>query len=75
MLWFHFKGLDEDKRAAEILKDIDSMRISASFKDPEGERVNAELLLLSHYSPLNHHVKVSTSTVNAKVIFFIFILL
>lgn len=60
-------GLDEDKRATEILKDIDSMRITASFKDPEGERTSADLLLLSHYSPMNHHIKVSTSTVNAKV--------
>ncbi|XP_075216528.1 macroglobulin complement-related [Lycorma delicatula] len=60
-------GLDEDRRASEILKDIESMRITASFKDKEGERITTDLLLLSHYSPLNHHVKVSTSTVNAKV--------
>lgn len=61
-------GFDsEDRRALEMLKDIDSMKISADFKDIEGERAHADLLLLSHFSPTNRHIKVHTSTKDAKV--------
>ncbi|RZF41336.1 hypothetical protein LSTR_LSTR000050 [Laodelphax striatellus] len=60
-------GLEDNKRSTEILKDIDSMRISASYKDANGDRTTAELLLLAHYSPLNHHIKVDTSTSQPKV--------
>ncbi|XP_046661974.1 CD109 antigen isoform X3 [Homalodisca vitripennis] len=60
-------GLEENKRAIDMLKDIESMRITASFKDPTGDRSQTELLLLSHYSPNSHHIKVHTSTKNAKV--------
>lgn len=63
-----YLGLDKDKRAAEILKDIESMKIQATFKDMYSERSNAELLLLTHYSPSQHHLKVWTSTKDAKVI-------
>jgi hypothetical protein len=44
------------------------MKILASFKDMYGERSNTELLLLTHYSPSQHHLKVWTSTKDAKVI-------
>lgn len=57
----------EDRRTIEMIKEIDSMKVSADFKDIEGERAHADLLLLSHYSPSSHHIKVYTSTKDAKV--------
>nr|XP_018913243.1 PREDICTED: CD109 antigen isoform X1 [Bemisia tabaci] len=60
-------GLDENSRANEILRDIESMRVTANFKDISSERVTADLLLLAHYSPSTHQIKVLTSTENAKV--------
>ncbi|KAL4122063.1 hypothetical protein QTP88_014463 [Uroleucon formosanum] len=60
-------GLENDKRASEVLKDIESMKIYGSFKDMYGERSTSELLLLTHYSPSQHHLKVWTSTKDAKV--------
>jgi len=47
------------------------MKILASFKDMSGERSNTELILFTHYSPSQHHLKVWTSTKDAKVIFII----
>lgn len=46
-----------------------ALRVQAYFKDAVGERANTELLMLSHYSPFNKHLRVSTSTVQAKVIY------
>jgi len=66
----HYIGLENDNSASEILKDIDSMRVLASFKDMFGERLHTELLLLTHYSPSQHHLKVWTSTKDAKVLFY-----
>nr|CAD7260154.1 unnamed protein product [Timema shepardi] len=64
-------GYDENARSKDLLNDIQSMKISASFLDARGERVGADLLLLSHFSPMNHHIKVSTSTRDAKFTVFI----
>lgn len=47
------------------------MKIFASFKDMYAERSNTELLLLTHYSPSQHHLKVWTSTKDAKVLRFV----
>ncbi|XP_067001675.2 CD109 antigen [Anabrus simplex] len=60
-------GLDENPQSKKLLNNIQEMRIVAYFKDQTGEQVTADLLLLSHYSPLNHQIKVSTSTRDAKV--------
>jgi len=62
-----FTGYDENRRARELLNDIQSMRIQADYSDWMGERTTSTMLLLSHYSPTNHHIKVSTSTRDAKV--------
>uniref|UniRef100_A0A8D8R0S6 CD109 antigen n=1 Tax=Cacopsylla melanoneura TaxID=428564 RepID=A0A8D8R0S6_9HEMI len=62
-------GLNEGdpKVANEVLKDIESMKIQAFFKDIENSNAQADLLLFSHYSPSDHQIKISTSTRNAKV--------
>lgn len=43
------------------------MRLTAYFRDATGRQAQGELLLLSQFSPLNHHIKVVTSTQEAKV--------
>lgn len=47
---------------------IGSLRIEATYKDGwTGQRANAELLMLSHFSSNDQHIKVVTSTTNPKV--------
>ncbi|GLH02408.1 CD109 antigen [Gryllus bimaculatus] len=60
-------GLTENRRSKAQLNEITEMRITAYFKDYDGVRATSDLLLLSHYSPANHQIKVSTSTRDAKV--------
>lgn len=60
-------NMDESRSAKEFLNDVQNMRIQANFVDARGERANTEILLLGHHSPQNQHIKVSTSTQEAKV--------
>uniref|UniRef100_A0A2M4B942 TEP1-F n=1 Tax=Anopheles marajoara TaxID=58244 RepID=A0A2M4B942_9DIPT len=60
-------NLENTKQTNEFLNEIQTMRLTANYIDPFGERASTELLLLSHYSPNNHNIKVYTSTVDAKV--------
>lgn len=55
------------QRGQEVLNDIAMMRVTAYFKDALGESASSELLILSHYSRSNHHIKVYTSTSQPKV--------
>lgn len=43
------------------------MRVTAFFTDASGGSARAEALLLTHYSPYNRQIKVSTSTKRPKV--------
>ncbi|XP_030384832.1 CD109 antigen [Scaptodrosophila lebanonensis] len=70
--------LDERPQAREFLNGITTMRLQAVFRvvnestlfrgayestrDSRGEPVQTELLLVSHYSPRNQHIKITTST-------------
>ncbi|KAF4531995.1 hypothetical protein B566_EDAN006540 [Ephemera danica] len=57
-----------ERRLRELLKDVASLRLLANFKDAdEGHRASAELLAITHYSPNNQHLRVYTSTKEAKV--------
>lgn len=60
-------GLKDNRRANEVLKDVDYVRITATYKDWYGERSYTEFLLLSYYSPTDHFIKVWTSTEDARV--------
>ncbi|XP_055639451.1 CD109 antigen isoform X2 [Toxorhynchites rutilus septentrionalis] len=60
-------NLENTKQTNEFLNEIQSMRLTASYIHPSGERANAELLMLSHFSPNNHNIKVTTSTRDGKV--------
>lgn len=47
---------------------IGSLRIEATYKDGwTGQRANAELLMLSHFSANDQHIKIVTSTTTPKV--------
>ncbi|XP_058120084.1 CD109 antigen [Anopheles ziemanni] len=70
--------LENTKQTNEFLNEIQSMRLTANFIAPlderssyergaTPERASTELLLLSHFSPNNHNIKVYTSTTDAKV--------
>lgn len=58
-------GLEGKNKDFE-LANIRSLRIQATYLS-QGDRAITELLLLSHYSPMHHHIKVSTSTSHARV--------
>lgn len=60
-------NLDESPAGREYLSEVNQMRVTVNYMDDRGERNTAELLLLSHHSPANRHIKVSTSTAHAKV--------
>lgn len=50
----------------------DRLRIQAIFKDGwTGQRANAELLMLSHFSANDQHIKVVTSTITPRVSIFL----
>lgn len=67
----YFVGLGVSKDGSDLLKTVDSMKIYATFKDMFGELSTADLYLFTHYSPSQHHLKVWTSTKDAKVLLFI----
>ncbi|XP_065338347.1 CD109 antigen [Cloeon dipterum] len=57
-----------ERRLREMLNDVASLKLTANFKDSkDGFRTTAELTAVSHWSPNNQHLKVFTSTKNAKV--------
>ncbi|KAL0278731.1 UNVERIFIED_CONTAM: hypothetical protein PYX00_000464 [Menopon gallinae] len=60
-------GLEENKRSRVILNDIASMKVQVSYQDAYGLSARTEAALISHFSPRNRHIKVSSSTQNAKV--------
>ncbi|XP_020798964.1 CD109 antigen [Drosophila serrata] len=55
-------NLDDRAQSRDFLNGIQNMRLQANFVNPRGERIQTELLLVSHYSPRNQHIKVTTST-------------
>ncbi|XP_034950028.1 CD109 antigen [Chelonus insularis] len=59
--------IDNSKRSQQVLNDITSVRLYATFVDGEGESARAELLLLAHDSPGNKHIKITTSSKHPKV--------
>jgi hypothetical protein len=57
-----------ERRMRELLRDVGSLRLTANFKDSDdGFRTSAELLAVAHYSPNNQHLRVYTTTKQAKV--------
>lgn len=65
--WNVCLGLENDRRSNDVLKDVDSIHISATFRDIGSDRSYAEVFLQAYYSPSDHFIKVLSSTVDAKV--------
>lgn len=59
-------NLGEDRTSKDFLSNVQQMKILASFNDGRSA-ASSELLFLSHHSPQNRHIKVTTSTQHAKV--------
>lgn len=59
--------LDDSRQSKDFLREVSKVRLTANFIDPRGDRVSADILFLSHYSPLNNNIKVTTSTTNGRV--------
>lgn len=55
-------NLEESRNAREFVNDVTDIRLKANYIDARGEVITAELLLLSHFSPQNQHIKITTST-------------
>lgn len=60
-------NMEPGAAANAFLNDIKSMRLVANFQFENSDRSTTELLLLGHYDPTRHQIKVSTSTRDAKV--------
>lgn len=60
-------NVGDDRPSREFLNEVQQVHLTANFIDRRGERATAELLLVTHHSPQNHQIKISTSTQNAKV--------
>uniref|UniRef100_A0A336LJG8 TEP1-F n=1 Tax=Culicoides sonorensis TaxID=179676 RepID=A0A336LJG8_CULSO len=60
-------NLQDLKNARDFLNDVTDVKLKANFIDVYGERISADLLLLSHYSPQNQQIKITTSTQAPKV--------
>ncbi|XP_002065192.4 CD109 antigen [Drosophila willistoni] len=63
-------GLSDSKQATDFLNGVQNMRLHAVFIDNRDELsprepnriAEKDLLLVSHYSPRNQHIKITTST-------------
>ncbi|CAG9805498.1 unnamed protein product [Chironomus riparius] len=59
--------LGDDRVSKDFLREVSQVRLTANYIDPRGDRAQSEILFLSHYSPQNNHIKVTTSTTNGRV--------
>lgn len=59
--------LEESPQTTAFLNGVNEIRLSATFVDPSGDRAFTECLFLGHYSPQDHHIKITTNTVKPKV--------
>ncbi|XP_032519438.2 CD109 antigen [Danaus plexippus] len=59
--------LDNDPNYREVLNGITGVRLSASLVDASGGRATADAHFVAHQSPNHHHLRVSTSTTDARV--------
>ncbi|GBP50527.1 CD109 antigen [Eumeta japonica] len=59
--------LENQGNYKEVLAGITGIRLSAQLLDAVGGHANAEMRFVAHYSPRNHHIRISTSTTDARV--------
>lgn len=59
--------IGDDHQSREFLTEVQQVHLTVNFIDGRGDRATADLLLVTHYSPQNHQIKIHTSTHDAKV--------
>ncbi|XP_045452691.1 CD109 antigen [Melitaea cinxia] len=64
---YELLGLEKEPNYREVLNSITGVRLSATLTDSLGGRASADMRMLAHVSPDHHHIRVSTSTTDAKV--------
>lgn len=59
--------LQNDRNYREVLNGVTGVRLSAQLLDAGGGHATAEVHFVAHYSPVNRHIRISTSTNDARV--------
>ncbi|XP_063540497.1 CD109 antigen [Cydia strobilella] len=59
--------LQNDPNYRDVLNGVTGVRLSASLSDGGGARASADLHAVAHYSPKHQHIRLSTSTTDARV--------
>ncbi|KAK6643489.1 hypothetical protein RUM43_004996 [Polyplax serrata] len=60
-------SLGENRLGRGMLNDIRNLKLQVLFRDPLGQDARTEAYLATHYSPQNRHIKVTSSTQQARV--------
>lgn len=69
---FYVAALGENRLGRGMLNDIRNLKLQVLFRDPLGQDARTEAYLATHYSPQNRHIKVTSSTQQARVNYIIF---
>ncbi|KAL0820116.1 hypothetical protein ABMA28_006056 [Loxostege sticticalis] len=59
--------LERDPNYRDVLNSITGVRLSAQLADAGGHHASADAHFISHYSANNQHLRISTSTTDARV--------
>ncbi|XP_068620051.1 CD109 antigen [Battus philenor] len=59
--------LENDPNYRDVLSGVTGVRLNAQLADALGGRAAADVHFVAHYSPNNHHLRVATSTTDARV--------
>ncbi|CAB3251025.1 unnamed protein product [Arctia plantaginis] len=59
--------LQNDPNYRDVLNSITGVRLSAQLVDAVGSHANADVHFIAHYSANNQHIRIATSTTDARV--------
>ncbi|XP_060805697.1 CD109 antigen isoform X2 [Amyelois transitella] len=59
--------LEHDANYRETLSGVTGVRLNAQLTDGSGNRASADMRLVAHHSPTHQHIRISTSTTDARV--------
>ncbi|XP_049876767.1 CD109 antigen [Pectinophora gossypiella] len=59
--------LQNEPNYRDVLNGVTGVRLSAQLADAVGGRAAADMHLVAHYSPGDRHIRISTSTTDARV--------
>ncbi|XP_073953212.1 macroglobulin complement-related isoform X2 [Choristoneura fumiferana] len=59
--------LQNDPNFRDVLNGVTGVRLNAQLSDAGASRASADLHLVAHYSPKHQHIRISTSTTDARV--------